>query len=136
MCLIKEVLTIKHYEQEDFMMKRILIAEDNDSNYLLMSYILKSHYEFSRALNGREAVEKVKAERPDMVLMDIQMPIMDGLEATRLIRAEMADLPIIALTANAFDNDRQQAMDAGCNDFISKPVNAALCLELIAKYIG
>ena len=118
------------------MMKRILIAEDNDSNYLLMSYILKSHYEFSRALNGREAVEKVKAERPDMVLMDIQMPIMDGLEATRLIRAEMADLPIIALTANAFDNDRQRALDAGCNDFISKPVNAALCLEVIAKYIG
>ena len=118
------------------MMKRILIAEDNDSNYLLMSYILKSHYEFSRALNGREAVEKAKAERPDMVLMDIQMPIMDGLEATRLIRAEMADLPIIALTANAFDNDRQRALDAGCNDFISKPVNAALCLEMIAKYIG
>ena len=117
-------------------MKRILIAEDNDSNYLLMSYILKSHYEFSRALNGREAVEKVKAERPDMVLMDIQMPIMDGLEATRLIRAEMADLPIIALTANAFDNDRQRALDAGCNDFISKPVNAALCLKVIAKYIG
>ena len=136
MCLIKEVLTIKHYEQEDFVMKRILIAEDNDSNYLLMSYILKSHYEFSRALNGREAVEKAKAERPDMVLMDIQMPIMDGLEATRLIRAEMADLPIIALTANAFDNDRQRALDAGCNDFISKPVNAALCLEVIAKYIG
>ena len=117
-------------------MKRILIAEDNDSNYLLMSYILKSHYDFSRAFNGREAVEKAKAERPDMVLMDIQMPIMDGLEATRLIRAEMADLPIIALTANAFDNDRQRALDAGCNDFISKPVNAALCLEMIAKYIG
>ncbi len=117
-------------------MKRILIAEDNDSNYLLMSYILKSHYEFFRALNGREAVEKAMAERPDMVLMDIQMPVMDGLEATRLIKAEMPDLPIIALTANAFDNDRQHALDAGCNDFISKPVNAALCLEVIAKYIG
>ena len=116
-------------------MKRILIAEDNDSNYLLMSYILKSQYEIFRAFNGVEAVEKAKTEKPDMVLMDIKMPIMDGLEATRLIRAEMPDLPIIALTANAFDNDRQQALDAGCNDFISKPVNAALCLELIAKYI-
>ena len=116
-------------------MKRILIAEDNDSNYLLMTYILKSQYEIFRAFNGVEAVEKAKTEKPDMVLMDIKMPIMDGLQATRLIRAEMPDLPIIALTANAFDNDRQQALDAGCNDFISKPVNAALCLELIAKYI-
>ena len=116
-------------------MKRILIAEDNDSNYMLMTYILKGHYEVFRAFNGREAVAKAKAENPDMVLMDIKMPIMDGLEATRLIRAEMPDLPIIALTANAFDNDRQQAMAAGCNDFVSKPVNATLCLELIAKYI-
>ncbi len=116
-------------------MKRILIAEDNDSNYMLMTYILKSQYGIFRAFNGVEAVEKAKTEKPDMVLMDIKMPIMDGLQATRLIRAEMPDLPIIALTANAFDNDRQQALDAGCNDFISKPVNAALCLELIAKYI-
>ena len=116
-------------------MKRILIAEDNDSNYMLMTYILKGHYEVFRAFNGREAVAKAKAENPDMVLMDIKMPIMDGLEATRLIRAEMPDLPIIALTANAFDNDRQQAMAAGCNDFVSKPVNATHCLELIAKYI-
>lgn len=116
-------------------MKRILIAEDNDSNYMLMTYILKGHYEVFRAFNGREAVAKAKAENPDMVLMDIKMPIMDGLEATRLIRAEMPDLPIIALTANAFDNDRQQAMAAGCNDFVSKPVNATFCLELIAKYI-
>ena len=135
MCLIKEVLTRKHHVQEDFVMKRILIAEDNDSNYMLMTYILKSRYEIFRAFNGREAVEKARAEKPDMVLMDIKMPIMDGMEATRLIRTEMPDLPIIALTANAFDNDRQQAMAAGCNDFVSKPVNAALCLELIAKYI-
>ena len=116
-------------------MKRILIAEDNDSNYMLMTYILKSQYGIFRAFNGVEAVEKAKTEKPDMVLMDIKMPIMDGLQATRLIRAEMPDLPIIALTANAFDNDRQQALDAGCNNFISKPVNAALCLKLIAKYI-
>ena len=105
-------------------MKRILIAEDNDSNYMLMQYILKSHYEFFRAKNGQEAVEKAKAETPDLVLMDIKMPIMDGLEATRLIRAAMPDMPIVALTANAFDSDRQAAFDAGCNGFLSKPVNA------------
>ena len=116
-------------------MKRILIAEDNDSNYMLMTYILKSHYEIFRAKNGVEAVEKAKAEAPDLILMDIKMPLMDGLEATRHIKAEVPDIPIIALTANAFDNDRQQAMDAGCDDFLSKPVSAALCLETIEKHI-
>ena len=104
-------------------MKRILVAEDNDSNYMLMTYILKSHYEIFRAKN------------PDLILMDIKMPLMDGLEATRHIKAELPDIPIIALTANAFDNDRQQAMDAGCDDFLSKPVSAATCLETIEKHI-
>jgi CheY-like chemotaxis protein len=117
-------------------MKRILVAEDNDSNYMLMTYILKKHYEFFRAKNGQEAVELAESEHPDMVLMDMKMPVMDGLEATRQIRASQPNLPIIALTANAFDNDRQRAMDAGCNDFVSKPVSAAVCLEVIAKHFG
>ena len=68
-------------------MKRILVAEDNDSNYMLMNYILKKDYEFFRAKNGQEAVEKALAEKPDLVLMDIKMPVMDGLEATRAIKA-------------------------------------------------
>lgn len=116
-------------------MKRILVAEDNDSNYLLMSYILKRDYEFSRARNGREAVDMVLSEKPDLVLMDIKMPLMDGIEATRLIKAKLPDLPIVALTANAFDNDRQQAFDAGCCDFLSKPVSADNCLKVIARHI-
>lgn len=117
-------------------MKKILIAEDNDSNYMLMSYILKNHYEFFRAVNGQKAVEMALAEKPDLILMDIKMPVMDGLEATRQIKAQMPEIPIIALTANAFDSDRQSTIDAGCDDFISKPVNAAFCLQQIAKYIG
>ena len=117
-------------------MKRILIAEDNDSNYMLMTYILKKHYEFFRAKNGKEAVEMVESEKPDMVLMDMKMPLMDGLEATRQIRVSYPDLPIVALTANAFDNDRQRALEAGCNDFVAKPVSAPVCLGVIAKYIG
>jgi CheY-like chemotaxis protein len=68
--------------------------------------------------------------------MDIKMPLMDGLKATQLIKAEYPDLPIIALTANAFDNDRQQATEAGCDDFISKPVSAAACIQAIQKLIG
>lgn len=117
-------------------MKRILVAEDNDSNYLLMTYILKRDYEFFRARNGQEAVELAQSEHPDMILMDIKMPVMDGMEATRRIKAAMPDMPIIAVTANAFDNDRMRALEAGCCDFVSKPVNAAVCLAAIAKHIG
>ena len=116
-------------------MKKILVAEDNDSNWMLMTYVLKRSYEFERAKNGQEAVDKAMTGDFDLVLMDIKMPLMDGLEATRRIRVEMADLPIIALTANAFDSDRQMAFDAGCNDFLSKPVNADKCLQVIAKYL-
>ena len=100
-------------------MKRLLIAEDNDSNYILMTYILKNHYEFERACNGKEAVD-----------------VMDGLEATMLIKEHCPGLPVIALTANAFESDRQLAMDAGCVDFLTKPISSQLCLSTIAKYIG
>ena len=117
-------------------MKRILIAEDNDSNFILMSYILKKYYAYDRAKNGKEAVEKMKAGHFDLVLMDIKMPIMDGLEATKAIREFNTDVPIVALTANAFDSDRQAAMDAGCNDFLSKPVSSDICLETLKKIFG
>ena len=117
-------------------MKKILVAEDNDSNYMLMTYILKNHYEFFRAKNGQEALEKAITDSPDLVLMDIKMPIMDGLEATRLIKAKNPALPVIALTANAFDTDRHQAMEAGCDDFLSKPINALECLRTIEKHLA
>lgn len=116
-------------------MKTILIAEDNDSNFLLMTYILKDHYHVIRARNGKEAVEMVKSGRPDLVFMDLKMPIMDGLEATRQIKKTYAGIPIIALTANAFDTDREAAMSAGCDNFLSKPVSGQKCLDTIAKYL-
>ena len=117
-------------------MKKILIAEDNDSNYILMTYILKTYYQFERAKNGQEAVEMAEKGEYDIVLMDIKMPVMDGLEATKAIKESLPDLPIIALTANAFDSDRQLAMEAGCNDFLSKPVSSELCLKTIKKFVG
>ena len=117
-------------------MKKILIAEDNDSNYILMTYILKKYYQFERAKNGQEAVEMADKNAYDLVLMDIKMPIMDGLEATKAIKAKFPDLPIVALTANAFDSDRQLALEAGCNDFLSKPVSSEICLQTIKKFIG
>ncbi len=117
-------------------MKRILVVEDNDSNYLLMTYVLKRHFEFTRACNGQEAVDSVQASRPDLILMDINMPVMNGLEATRLIKAQMPDLPIVAVTANAFDNDRHAAMEAGCDAFLAKPINAEKCILTIKQLLG
>ena len=117
-------------------MKKILIAEDNDSNFILMTYILKKYYQFERAKNGQEAVEMAEKGGYDIVLMDIKMPIMDGLEATKAIKEKFPNLPIIALTANAFDSDRQLALEAGCNDFLSKPVSSELCLQTIKKFVG
>ena len=117
-------------------MKKILVAEDNDSNYVLMTYLLKKDFEFDRAKNGRIAVEMVEANNYDLVLMDIKMPIMDGLEATRQIRANGHTLPIVALTANAFDSDRSLAEEAGCNDFLAKPVSSEACLKAIKKFLG
>lgn len=117
-------------------MKKILVAEDNDSNFILMTYILKKFYVFERAKNGQEAVDMVESGSFDMVLMDIKMPVMDGLEATKAIKEKHPDLPIVALTANAFDSDRQLALQAGCNDFLSKPVSSELCIKTIRKFIG
>jgi CheY-like chemotaxis protein len=117
-------------------MKKILIAEDNDSNFILMTYILKKYYAYERAKNGNEAVDLVEKNTYDMVLMDIKMPIMDGLEATKAIKEIRPEIPIVALTANAFDSDRQLAMEAGCIDFLSKPVSSDLCIKTIRKYLG
>ena len=117
-------------------MKKILVAEDNDSNFILMTYILKKYYAYERARNGKEAVDMVDNSTYDMVLMDIKMPVMDGLEATKAIREKHPDLPVIALTANAFDSDKQFAILAGCNDFLSKPVSSDLCLKTIRKFLG
>lgn len=117
-------------------MKRVLVAEDNDSNWMLMTYVLKKNYEPVRACNGKEAVDMALTGDYALVVMDLKMPVLDGLEATRQIKAVMPNLPIIALTANAFDSDRQSAFDAGCDNFMSKPVSAEKCLKMIANYIG
>jgi CheY-like chemotaxis protein len=117
-------------------MKTILIAEDNESNFILMTYILKRDYQYVRAKNGKEAVEMVEKGGIDVVLMDIKMPVMDGLEATKAIRENHPDLPIVALTANAFDSDRQLALEAGCTEFLSKPVSREKCLNTLSKLLN
>ncbi|MEG1937123.1 MAG: response regulator, partial [Rikenellaceae bacterium] len=106
----------------------ILVAEDNDSNFLLIKNILKE-YHLTRAITGLEAVEKVKTQYFDFVFMDIKMPIMNGLDATSNIRKFNSIIPIVALTANAFNEDKEAALKAGCNYFMTKPVTKR---ELIA----
>lgn len=114
---------------------KVLIAEDLDSNFKLVDLILSKRYDTIRALNGTEAL-KLKSEfRPDIILMDIKMPVMDGLTATREIRKMSDDIPIIALTANAFESDHFEAIEAGCNEVLTKPVKSALMLSVIEKYL-
>ena len=110
---------------------KILVAEDNDSNFLLVRNILKD-YDLLRVTNGVEAVEEIRNGKFDFVLMDLKMPVMDGLLATRKIREFNSDIPIVALTANAFDTDRASAMDAGCNAFLPKPVKRKQLFELLS----
>ena len=117
-------------------MKTILVAEDNESNFILMTYILKRHFEIVRAKNGQEAVDAVEKGGIDLILMDIKMPVKDGLEATKEIKEKHPDLPVIALTANAFDSDRQLAIEAGCDNFLAKPVSSDKCLAAINKLLG
>ena len=111
---------------------KILVAEDNDGNYLLVERILKD-YTLTRVLNGVDAVKKIIDEKFDLVFMDLKMPIMGGLEATRKIREFNTEIPIVALTANAFDSDRVSAIEAGCSAFLAKPVKRNQLLELFSK---
>ncbi len=110
---------------------RVLVAEDNDSNFSLVRHMLKD-YNLTRVENGVDAVERVRSEKFDLILMDLKMPVMDGLEATRKIREFNIEIPIIALTANAFDSDRANALDAGCNAFLPKPIKRRQLLELFS----
>lgn len=113
---------------------KILVAEDNDSNYILISLIL-SDYKLARAYNGLEVIDMVKTGEYSLVLMDLKMPEMGGLESTQKIRKFNQQIPIIALTANAFDSDREEALHAGCNDFMSKPVKKNELLAVLEKYL-
>ena len=106
-------------------MATILVVEDNDENWDMISRRLQRRgYMVVRAADGQEAVEMAARERPDLILMDVSLPVMDGLEATRRIRAraETHTTPIIALTAHAMSGDRDRALQAGCDDYHTKPV--------------
>ncbi|MGL5937275.1 MAG: response regulator [Phocaeicola sp.] len=117
-------------------MKKILIAEDTESNFLLLSIILGKEYLITRAFNGKEAVELYQKEKPDLILMDIKMPLMNGLDATLAIRELDKEVIIVALTANAYDSDREKAYESGCNNYMSKPIMTAKLREMVKGYLG
>ena len=116
-------------------MKLILVAEDEECNFELIKNVLNNRYRILRARNGIEAVTLNEEEHPDMILMDIRMPEMNGLDATRIIKEVNPTVPILALSAYAFQDSIQEARDAGCNEFISKPFKVEHLIETIEKYI-
>ena len=105
--------------------KSILIAEDNASNYKLLEAILSKSYNLLHAWEGKEAVELFAQHKPQIVLMDISMPGMDGYESTREIRKLSATVPIIGLTARAFPDDEQKGYNCGMTEYMTKPINIA-----------
>ncbi|MCX8034051.1 MAG: response regulator [Thermodesulfovibrio sp.] len=119
-------------------MKKILIVDDNEDARELVKKILKRHgYEIIEAVDGEEAIAKAIAYRPDLILMDISIPKIDGYEATRRLKArpDFKDTPIIAFTAHAMRGDQEKALQAGCNGYISKPINVRDFPEQIKIYI-
>jgi CheY-like chemotaxis protein len=116
---------------------RILLVEDNDMNRdMLTRRLSRRGYEVSCAADGAEAIQKTRGERPDLVLMDIGLPVVDGWQAIRTLKAgsDTARIPIIALTAHALAEDHARALAEGCHDFVSKPINLQVLLDAIQRH--
>ena len=116
-----------------------MYVEDDEMNRDMLSRILiRRDYEVSLAFDGQEGLEKMKSERPDLVLMDMGLPVIDGWEATTKAKAddEIKSIPIIALTAHALESDRQKALECGADDFDTKPIELKRLLEKIEALLG
>jgi two-component system cell cycle response regulator DivK len=118
-------------------MKKVLVVEDVDFNRDLLVQLLEDKYEVIEAVNGQEGVEFAERERPALILMDLSLPIMDGWEATKRLKAnnELRSIPVIALTAHAMVGDEEKALAAGCDDYLVKPLNEDILMAKIAKYL-
>lgn len=119
-------------------MKKILVVEDVDFNRDLLVQLLEDDYEVIEAVNGQEGVEHAERERPDLILMDLSLPVMDGWEATRQLKANdnFRSIPVIALTAHAMKGDEEKALAAGCDDYLVKPLDEDELIAKIQKYLG
>ena len=116
-------------------LKTILVAEDEESNFELVRIVLQKRYRLIRAHNGIEAVTLNEDEHPDLILMDIRMPDMNGLDATRIIKEVNHDTPVIALSAYAFEENIREAKAAGCDEFMAKPFKVEDLIEICARYV-
>ncbi len=119
-------------------MKRILVVEDNETNMYLTCFILrKNNYEVIEARNGKQGVELAIKEKPDLIIMDIDLPDIDGLEATKRIKEseEAGMIPIVAFTSYAMTGDRERALNAGCTGYLEKPINPETFMADIEKHL-
>ena len=119
-------------------MKKILVIEDVDFNRDLVVQLLEDRYQVIEAVNGQEGVSIAEKEKPELILMDLSLPVMDGWEATRVLKAnsELRSIPVIALTAHAMKGDEEKALAAGCDDYLVKPIDEDELMLKIEKYIN
>jgi two-component system cell cycle response regulator DivK len=119
-------------------MPKILIVEDNEMNRDMLSRRLERRgFAIVMAVDGQQGVEMARSEKPDLILMDMSLPVMDGWTATQTIKADadLSKIPVIALTAHAMAGDREKAMGAGCDDYDTKPIELPRLLEKIGKFL-
>jgi two-component system cell cycle response regulator DivK len=119
-------------------MKRILIVEDVEFNRDLLTQLLEGEFEVIVATDGHAGIALAARERPDLILMDLSLPVIDGWEATRQLKADkgLKTIPVIALTAHAMHGDEAKARASGCDDFLTKPIDEVRLFEMLHRYLG
>jgi two-component system, cell cycle response regulator DivK len=119
-------------------MKKILVVEDVEFNRDLLVQLLEDEYEIPTAIDGAAGIELAEREHPDVILMDLSLPVIDGWEATRRIKANQSvrDTPIIALTAHAMRGDAERALNCGCDDYLSKPIDEELLFQKLTHFLA
>ena len=117
--------------------KKILVVDDTDFNRDLVVQLLEDEYEMVIAENGEEALQKTESERPDLILMDLGMPVMDGWEATKRLKSSehLKHIPVIAVTSHAMVGDEIEARKAGCDDYLPKPIDEEALIKKIRRYL-
>jgi len=120
-------------------MKKVLLVEDNEMNRDMLSRrLIRRGFEVVFAVNGKEGVDLARSEKPDIILMDMSLPVMDGWEATRCVKSDYAtsSVPVIGLTAHAMSGDREKAIEAGCDDYDTKPVEINRLIGKMERLLG
>lgn len=119
-------------------MKKVLLVEDNvDNREVIRTVLIHYGYEVVEAVDGEDGVEKARQERPDIILMDLSLPKMDGWEATKRIKAddELKHIPVIAITAHAMSGDEENALEHGCDGYLAKPCTPGSVIDIVKKYL-